>query len=61
MSDISKLSRKQICDWIKKFEKAIAVETDENNIRLYKKWKKENCALIVKNTWSCRQNKLKKG
>lgn len=41
MSNISKLSRKQICDWIKKFEKAIATETDENNIKLYKKWKKE--------------------
>ena len=41
MSNISKLSRKQICNWIKKFEKAIEAETDEHNIRLYKQWKKE--------------------
>ena len=39
--NMSKMSRTQIVNWIKKFERAISIETDENNLKLFKKWKEE--------------------
>ena len=39
--NMSKMSRSQIVKWIKKFERAISIETDEYNLKLFKKWKEE--------------------
>ena len=41
MNNIEKLPRKKIKEWIKKFKTAISNESDEHNIKLYKKWLEE--------------------
>lgn len=41
MNNIETLSRKKIKEWIKKFKTALINESDEHNIKLYKKWLEE--------------------
>ena len=41
MNNIETLSRKKIKEWIKKFKTALINESNEYNIKLYKKWLEE--------------------